>query len=181
MPWQENHFGPLALPPYLHDIPDNYLKLLPRYDSEKKIKADEHLDAFLNYMDDLNIVHRDVFMRLFVQSLEGEPRKSFKSLAPNSIASWDDLENWFHIAWGEKKDYQYYLSEFTALRKLETENVESFSKKFNKAYNRLPFNIKQLEDAAMVYYSAAFPNEFGIMLRERRSQNLYKCKEMQWP
>src|SRR5271156_5174201 len=87
MPWEEKRLGPLALPPYLHEIPDNYLKLLPRYDSEKKIKADEHLDAFLNYMDDLNIVHQDVFMRLFVQSLEGEPRKSFRSLDVCSITS----------------------------------------------------------------------------------------------
>ena len=101
MPWEENRHGPLSLPPYLHEILDNYLKLLPRYDSEKKIKADEHLDAFQNYMDDLNIQHEDVYMRLFVQYLEGEPRKSFRSLAVGSITSWKVLENWFHIAWEE--------------------------------------------------------------------------------
>ena len=107
MPWEENRHGPLALPPNLHPIPDNYLKLLPRYDAEKRIKADEHLDAFQNYMDDLNIQHEDVYLRLFVQSLEGEPRKSFRNLAVGSIAMWQALESWFHIAWGEKKDYQY--------------------------------------------------------------------------
>ena len=48
MPWAENRHGPLVLPPFLHPIPDNYLKLLPRYNSEKKIKADEYLDAFQN-------------------------------------------------------------------------------------------------------------------------------------
>ena len=48
-------------------------------------------------MDDLNIQHEDVYMRLFVQSLEGEPRKSFRSLAVASINSWEMLENWFNI------------------------------------------------------------------------------------
>ncbi len=120
-------------------------------------------------MDDLNIQHEDVYMRLFVQSLEGEPRKSFRILAVAFIKSWEMLENWFNIAWGEKKDYQYYLSEFAALRKIDTENVENFSKRFNKFYNKLPVNIKPLEQAAMVYYSGSFLNEFSIMLRERRS------------
>jgi len=127
-------------------------------------------------MDDMNIQHEDVYMRLFVQSLEGEPRKSFRSLAVGSITSWQVLENWFHIAWGEKKDYQYYLSEFATLKKVETENVESFSKRFNKAYNKLPLNIKPLEAAAMVYYSGSFPDEFAIMLRERRSQTLLQMQ-----
>ena len=107
---------------------------------------------------------------------EGEPRKSFRNLAVGSIATWQALESWFHIAWGEKKDYQYYLSEFSALKKLETENVECFSRKFNKAYNKLPPNIKPLEAAAMDYYSGSFPNEFAIMLRERRSQTLLQMQ-----
>ncbi len=58
----------------------------------------------------------------------------------------------------------------------DTENVNQFSMRFNTAYNKLPFNIKPLEDAAMVYYSGAFPNEFGIMLRERRSQTLLQMQ-----
>ena len=171
-PWEGNRHGPLALPPHLHEAPDNYLKLLPRYDAERKIKADEHLDAFQNYMEDLNIQHEDIYMRLFVQSLEGEPRKSFRNLASGSINTWEALESWFYIAWGEKKDYQYYLSEFAALKKTDTENVESFSKRFNKAYSKVPVNIKPLEAAAMVYYLGSFPNEFAIMLRERRSLTL---------
>ena len=127
-------------------------------------------------MDDLNIQHEDVYLRLFVQSLEGEPRKSFRNLAVGSIATWRALESWFHTAWGEKKDYQYYLSEFSALKKLETENVECFSRKFNKAYNKLPPNIKPLKAAAMVYYLRSFPNEFAIMLRERRLQTLLQMQ-----
>ena len=77
MPWELARNGPLALPPLLHPVPENYLKLLPKYNSEINIDAEEHLDAFQNYMDDLKVEHEDVYMRLFVQSLEGEPRKSF--------------------------------------------------------------------------------------------------------
>ncbi len=37
-------------------------------------------------------------------------------------------------------------------------------------------HTEPLEDAAMVYYGGAFPNEFGIMLRERRSQTLLQMQ-----
>jgi hypothetical protein len=34
-PWVAARYGPLHIPINPHDLPDNYLKLLPKYDGEK--------------------------------------------------------------------------------------------------------------------------------------------------
>jgi hypothetical protein len=36
-PWVTARYGPLNLPQHVHDLPENYLKLLPKYDGEKTI------------------------------------------------------------------------------------------------------------------------------------------------
>jgi hypothetical protein len=53
-------------------------------------------------------------MRLFVQSLDGEERKWFRSLPPNSIVDIDALDDTFLRHLGDKKDYLDYNTEFGA-------------------------------------------------------------------
>ena len=121
---------------------DHYLKLLPLSNAEKKRTAEDHLDAFQNFVDNFYIEHEDVYMRLFVQSLDGDIRIWFITLPPGSINSWQALEYTFFQQWGEKKEFQYYLSEFFSLRKQEAENVEEFTKRFNKLYHNIPTTIQ---------------------------------------
>ena len=104
MPRELVWYKPLVLPPMLHPFPEHYLDLLPRYNGEQKITAQQYLDSFHNYMEDLNVQFEDVYMRLFVQSLAGEPMKSFQSLPISSIYSWEMLEGWFYTTWGKTKE-----------------------------------------------------------------------------
>jgi hypothetical protein len=85
----ESRYGPLDLPQNPHDLPENYLKLLPKYDGEKEITTEEHMDSFQDFTDNLFIEHDDVFMILFVQNLEGDVRKWFRGLPHASINSWE--------------------------------------------------------------------------------------------
>jgi hypothetical protein len=39
--YQNNHL--VHIPANPHDLPDNYLKLLPKYDGEKEITVEEHI------------------------------------------------------------------------------------------------------------------------------------------
>jgi hypothetical protein len=39
-------FGPLNLPIHVHDLPKNYLKLLPKYNGEPTHYVEEQLEAF---------------------------------------------------------------------------------------------------------------------------------------
>ncbi len=60
-------------------------------------------------------------------------------------------------------------------------NVEFFSKRFNKFYNKLPLNIKPLEVAIMVYYVGSFLNEFSYVEGEKIKypiENARRCSSI---
>jgi hypothetical protein len=55
-------------------------------------------------------MHTDVWMRMFVHSLQGEARKWFKALPPGSIDGIKALDNALLRQWGDKKDFMYYMT-----------------------------------------------------------------------
>jgi hypothetical protein len=166
-------YAPLVLPQPLNDLPaDGYLKQLPKFTGEGDIAAEEHLAAFYTFADDNVIMHTDVWMRIFVHSLQGEARKWFKALPPGSIDGIRALDNAFLRQWGDKKDFMYYMTEFGSLKRKEGESVSDFSKRFNKMYNKIPAEIKPSEASAKITYSSAFDPDFYLLLRERRAATL---------
>jgi hypothetical protein len=111
-------YAPLVLPHPMNPLPaGDYLKYMPKFSGEGDITAEEHLAAFYSYADNLNIENEDVWMRVFVQSLDGEVRKWFRGLTPGSIAGIEALDNVFLRQWGDRKDYMYYMTEFGTLKK----------------------------------------------------------------
>ena len=62
---------------------------------EGDIVAEEHLEAFYSFTDDHVIMHADIWMRIFVHSLEGKARKWFRALPPGSIDGIEALDNAF--------------------------------------------------------------------------------------
>ena len=55
-----NKYAPLALPPVLNDMPQDYLKILPRFNGENDIDAQKHLETFCSFAENLNVEHLDV-------------------------------------------------------------------------------------------------------------------------
>lgn len=86
MPWVAR-YGPLVLLAQLNPIPNHYLKLLPIVNAERKRTVEDHLDAFKNVVDNFYIEHEDVYMRLFVQYLDGDIQKLFRTFPLRSINS----------------------------------------------------------------------------------------------
>jgi uncharacterized small protein (DUF1192 family) len=171
-------YAPLILPQPLNPLPaGDYLKYMPKFSGEGEVTAEEHLAAFYSYADNLNIENEDVWMRVFVQSLDGEVRKWFRGLAPGSIAGIEALDNVFLRQWGDRKDYIYYMTEFGSLKKQEGESVSDFSKRFNKMYNRIPAEIKPSEASAQISYASAFDPDFCLVLRERRATSLAQMQD----
>ena len=85
-------YAPLVLPQPLIALPSGYYqKYLPRFNGQGETIAEEHWDAFLSYADNLNIEEKDVWMRMFIQSLDGEVRIWFKELLANSITIIEEL------------------------------------------------------------------------------------------
>jgi hypothetical protein len=171
-------YAPLILPHPMNPLPaGDYLKYMPKFTGEGDITAEEHLAAFYSYADNLNIENEDVWMRVFVQSLDGEVRKWFRGLAPGSIAGIEALDSAFLRQWGDRKDFMYYMTEFGSLKKMEGESVSDFSKRFNKMYNKIPAEIKPSEASAKISYASAFGPDFCLLLRERRATSLAQMQD----
>ena len=136
-------YAPLVMPQPLHALPGgDYQKYLPRFNVQGDTTAEEHWNAFFNYANNQNIESKDVWMRMFVQSLDGEVRKWFWELHVESIDGIEVLEEVFMKQWGDTKYFLYYIIEFGALKRKRNESVVDFSKIFNKMYSKFPAEIK---------------------------------------
>jgi hypothetical protein len=170
-------YTPLVLPVPLHDLPENYMKNLPKFTGEGDLTAVEHINFFDQFTDILGLEHEDVYSRLFVQTFKGQVRTWFRSLPTGSILSYDALENSFLRQWGERKDHSYYLTKFGALRKKNSETVIEFIQRFNKLYNKIPIEVKPSQPAAKVTFAGAFEPDFALLLRERRAAELTRMQD----
>jgi hypothetical protein len=96
-------YAPLVLPVPLHDLPKNYMKILPKFTREGDLTTQEHTNFFDQFADILGIEHEDVYSRLLVQTFEGQVRTWFRALATGSLRSYEELENAFIKQWGERR------------------------------------------------------------------------------
>ena len=55
-------------------IPDDIRKHLSKFSGNHSVSASQHVQVFSDLMGDYEIAHEDVHMKLFVQTLEGDPR-----------------------------------------------------------------------------------------------------------
>jgi hypothetical protein len=65
-------YVPLVLPIPLHDLPENYIKILSNFTREGNLTATEHINFFYQFVDILGLEHEDVYSRLFAQTFEGQ-------------------------------------------------------------------------------------------------------------
>jgi hypothetical protein len=163
----------LVIPIVLHALPTtNYMKYRPIYNGEGEITVEEHLVSFYSFAENFNINYSDVWMRLFVQSLDGEVIKWFRSLLASFIVDIEVLDEAFIKQRGDRRDYLYYITEFGALKRKHGESISDFTKRFNKIYGRIPDEIKPTEASAKITYATTFDAEFSLILRERISTTL---------
>jgi len=102
-------YGPLVLPTPLNTMPTGeYQKYIPNFTRTKGVTAEEHLESFYSYDDNLDISEVDVWMSVFLQSLDGGARKWLRELTPIPIADIEALDDAFLNHWGDKKDFLYY-------------------------------------------------------------------------
>jgi hypothetical protein len=170
-------YAPLVFPVPLHDLPENYIKNLPKFTGEGDLTTPEHINFFDQFADILAIEHEDVYSRLLVQTFEGQVRTWFQTLPAASILSYDALEDAFLKQWGERKDHLYYLTEFGSLRKKNSETVMEFIQRFNKLYNKILAEVKPSQPAAKVTFAGAFEPDFALLLRERRGATLNRMQD----
>ena len=88
---------------------------------------------------------------MFSLSLTGTAFSWFSSLAPNSIRSWDELEQKFHDHF-YSRDNETKLTDLTSVRQGRDESIHEYFKKFKDIKNRcfnLSLSEKDLVDLAL--------------------------------
>jgi len=78
---------------------------VPKFLGNNTMSGEDHLKAFQNVMDNFEVEHEDVFMKLFMQSLVDEARE------------WDDFKRIFKEQYGDKTDPSFFVNEFTSITK----------------------------------------------------------------
>jgi hypothetical protein len=140
--------------------------------------AEENLASSYRFAEIQVIENEDVWMRVFVQSLDGDVRDWFKDMPPRSIDGIVPLDDSFLIHWGNKKYLIYYIIEFGALKREEGEYVSDLSKRFNKMYKNIPIEIKPTETSSKMTYASAFDSDFFLLLRESRATSLAHMQDV---
>jgi hypothetical protein len=61
----KKYYKPLNLPLILHAYPPNFIDYLIMFNGEYHVATEKHLKAFENFIDNFQIMHEDVIMRIF--------------------------------------------------------------------------------------------------------------------
>ena len=61
-------FKPFRLPYLLHPYPSYFVEYLLHFTGKDHITAEKNLESFHNFIDNFEIMHEDVVMRLFSKS-----------------------------------------------------------------------------------------------------------------
>jgi hypothetical protein len=98
----------------------------------------EHISQYTAQLGEAG-TYNSLKVRLFSLSLTGTAFAWFSSLAPNSIDSWDQLEQKFHDHFFSGS-YQLRLTDLTSVRQNKEESVSDYLKCFKEVKNRC-FNL----------------------------------------
>ena len=88
-------------------------------------------------LNDYELEHEDVVMKLFVHLLTEDSRDLFRRLLDDSINSWEDLEKCFKEHYGDHTNAGFILNEFNNIKKSQNESTFDFNVRFQKGMYKL--------------------------------------------
>ena len=110
--------SPLNLTPPLHNLPQAFEKLLPKFDPDEKTAVDDHLQSFYLAIEGLRAgEHEDVVCRLFPHTLKGVASSWYFGLPTNSIPDWETFKRIFRSKYAAQKTHASLMKGFGFLKK----------------------------------------------------------------
>jgi hypothetical protein len=77
----------LVFPKTHKPLHDGYLKHLPKFCARGLITVDAHIMALRDFTNDSIVEYEDIFIHIFVYSLEGDSRSWFGNLSTNTVST----------------------------------------------------------------------------------------------
>ena len=110
--------SPLNLTPPLHNLPQAFDNLLPKFNPEERITVDDHLQSFYLEIEGLRArEYKDVVFRLFPHTLKGVATSWYFGLLENSIPDWDTFERIFRSKYAAQKTHASLTKGLGTLKK----------------------------------------------------------------
>jgi len=173
-----NRYAPLQLPANVVALPQDYQSKITYFDSTGPFTAIQHAKKMQDYLENYEIDDDSVRMRIFVQSLTGDVRTWFRSLAANSITTPDELYLSFTNRWEKKKDPLHILGEYDTIKRGPQETVLEYCARFNNVYNVIPQNLRPPPDLALYKFPDGFDPDMAYQLKERAPQTLADARDI---
>ena len=148
--------GPLELSGVLHKMLRHVEKLLTKYDPDKIVKVEDHLDNFYLHMKTLDVCYADVACRLFPCTLDGRDVVWEHNLPPNSIHKSRAFKRIFIKKFFEDKTHVMILKELDTLKMEQKEKVKYFNQSFNHILKKFSDDTKPHDSFTIDYYSFTF-------------------------
>jgi hypothetical protein len=96
-------------------------------------------------LNDYEVEHKDVVMKLFVHSLVEDARDWFRIFLDNYISSWNDMVGCFKEHYGDQTNDGFIFNEFNTIKKNQNESNFNFNVRFQKGMHKL-FQVMYLEE-----------------------------------
>lgn len=77
---------------YPNPIPADLREKMNKFVGNNVVTTEEHLKYFMDMLNDYDVEHEYVVMKLFIQSLVEYARDWYRGLPNASISSWDEFE-----------------------------------------------------------------------------------------
>jgi len=162
---------------YPNALPPKIRFFLPKFNGIKDESAERHLQQFMNVIDDFEIDHEDVVMRLFVQSLDEDARDWFSYLPAHSVSSWHGFKSAFLVQYGERISEYAVISNFMYIHIEEGELIPAFNLRFMRALNRIPECMRPNDALCLVVYLGAFDKKMSYRLRDKEPTTLHQAHQ----
>ena len=171
-------YAPLVLPPPLAPLPNKYQDKIPHFTGEDTTTAQQHVSRISDAFEYMEVHDETVRMRIFAQSLGGEPKTWFKSLPPNSIHNILELCQVFTNKWKVRRNPIQILSEYNNLKRENGESVQAYCTRFNNVYNALPPHFKPPLGLILENFPEGFDPDMTYHLRDKDPPTLEEMQQI---
>ena len=120
----------IGIPGAPHPISLDLRDKVVKFSGNNVVIGEEHLRIFIDMLNDYEVEHEDMVMKLFVHSLTKDSRDWFRRLPNDSISSWSDLEKLFKEQYGDNTNAGFMLNDFNNIKKSPNEFTFYFNVRF---------------------------------------------------
>jgi hypothetical protein len=128
-------------------------------------------------MENAEVEHEDVAMKLLASSLTEEALRWFRGLPDNHITSYEYFSKLLESKWTTKKDNRILVAQFNQIKKKENEIESEFDTIFDRLYSQILTDLRPTAATVRLLYANAFDGKFRFILKDKKPTTLAQAKE----